>query len=170
MENKTDLDALDRAHAMYSTKRCELTWDERYLADNWPADIHNAYPAIAAELREARQEIAELRAELNERTMIAARAQESLRLAMAGVADRGAVWAAYGNADSARSWLDARDRRMKAKGAAKELRKMAQYLRNVSGDVKEDGHHEYDLWSGLASAANDCEARAAELEAAARKE
>jgi hypothetical protein len=126
MENKTDLDALDRAHAMYSTKRCELTWDERYLADNWPADIHNAYPAIAAELREARQEIAELRAELNERTMIAARAQESLRLAMAGVADRGAVWAAYGNADSARSWLDARDRRMKALGAAAEVRRLAE--------------------------------------------
>jgi len=48
---------------------------------------------------------------------------------------------------------------------AKVMREMARYLRGVSGDCKEEGHHQYDLWKGLASAADDCEAEADRLEA-----
>jgi len=51
-----------------------------------------------------------------------------------------------------------------AKCKADALRGMGKYLRSVSGDCKEEGHHQYDLWQGLLSAAEDCDAMAARLE------
>jgi DNA repair exonuclease SbcCD ATPase subunit len=244
MENKADLDALDRMREQF---------ERNVQPYDYTTALHNAYPALAAELREARKEvlrlqqtyaasaqdiakksrelyesgrrisnqrkhladlekrvrdlqteievrdssanlvldtlkaalpnrgfhsemeaaeaaakeIADLRAKLNERTMIAARAQESLRLAMAGVADRGAVWAAYGNADSARSWLDARDRRMKSLGAVEALRNVVVGPRNRHIEVYDSYcrgvHDEAQAWL------RSLEAYAAELEAAARE-
>ena len=70
----------------------------------------------------------------------------------------------YGAIAIAVTGPDALDRVRRAAAAA-ELRRMAGYLRRVAGDVKEEGHHQYDLHSGLLSAADDCESRADELEA-----
>lgn len=64
----------------------------------------------------ARLEAAER--ERDERTTMAARAQEALRYVMNGLPTNDAVWSAYGNADSARAWLAARDAQQRREGAA----------------------------------------------------
>ncbi|MFN8941559.1 MAG: hypothetical protein ACK5ZJ_17645 [Acidobacteriota bacterium] len=56
----------------------------------------------------------EAKAEAEERRTMAARAQEALRYVMNGLPTNDAVWAAYGNADSARAWLAERDANVQA--------------------------------------------------------
>ena len=70
------------------------------------------------------------RAEVEDRKAEAARAQEALRYVMNGLPANDAVWAAYGNADSARAWL-AQQRR---EAAADENDRWA----NGWWDMKED--------------------------------
>ena len=77
----------------------------------WHAAVHNAYPALRARLAEAERE-------REERRIQAGRAQEALRFLMNGLPANDAVWAAYGNADSARAWLAARDAQQRREGAA----------------------------------------------------
>jgi len=52
---------------------------------------------------------------------------------------------------------------------AAALRSMGNYLSHVSREVKEDDHHEYDLWPGLAAAAQHCHSEADRLEKAVVK-
>lgn len=78
------------------------------------AALHNAFPDLIAALEAAQ-------AERDERTTMAARAQEAMRYLLNGLPATDAIWAAYGNADSARAWLAARDARLKAEGAAEWL-------------------------------------------------
>jgi len=80
----------------------------------WHAALHNAFPDLIAALEAAE-------AERDERTTMAARAQEAMRYLLNGLPATDAIWAAYGNADSARAWLAARDARLKAEGAAEWL-------------------------------------------------
>jgi|688.fasta_scaffold03352_8 hypothetical protein len=54
------------------------------------------------------------KAEAEDRRTMAARAQEALRYVMNGLPTNDAVWAAYGNADSARAWLAERDAKHQA--------------------------------------------------------
>lgn len=76
--------------------------------------IVNAFPSLIAALEAAEEE-------RDERTTMAARAQEAMRYLLNGLPATDAIWAAYGNADSARAWLAARDARLKAEGAAEWL-------------------------------------------------
>lgn len=73
-------------------------------------------PSLAAQLAAAQ-------AEVKERTTMAARAQEAMRYLLNGLPATDAIWAAYGNADSARAWLAARDARIKALGAAEWIQR-----------------------------------------------
>lgn len=96
------------------------------------AALHNAYPAL-------RQRLADAERERNERVTMAARAQEAMRYMMNGLPANDAVWAAYGNADSARAWLAARDARMKREGAVEafnEMRRQAEEVGQQSGLAK----------------------------------
>jgi len=98
------------------------------------AAIHNIFPALLARLEAAE-------AERDERVTMAARAQEALRYVLNGLPATDAVWAAYGNADSARAWLTARDARMKREGAAEWLENAARdggyYERSSEGMLEE---------------------------------
>ena len=85
-------------------------------------------PALIAALEAAE-------AERDERTTMAARAQEAMRYLLNGLPATDAIWAAYGNADSARAWLAARDARMKALGAAEWL----EHQNEVNGYVDLSG-------------------------------
>ena len=71
-----------------------------------------------------------LEGERDERVTMAARAQEALRYVMNGLPTNDAVWAAYGNADSARAWLAARDAQQRREGAATHLELMAELSKN----------------------------------------
>lgn len=75
------------------------------------AATFNAFGPVLARLEAAERE-------RDERTTMAARAQEALRYVMNGLPTTDAVWAAYGNADSARAWLAARDAQQRHEGAA----------------------------------------------------
>ena len=106
-----------------------------WLTDaRWLAAIHNSFPAILEYVRE-------LERERDERITMAARAQEALRYLMNGLPADDAVWAAYGNADSARAWLSARDARLKREGAAEWLENAARdggyYERSSEGMLEE---------------------------------
>ena len=117
----------------WASKRCgtkdEIWSDRGQIADLWLspfgsvavdansdliAALHNAFPDLIAALEAAQ-------AERDERTTMAARAQEAMRYLLNGLPATDAIWAAYGNADSARAWLAARDARLKAEGAAEWL-------------------------------------------------
>lgn len=115
--------------------------------------LHNAFPALAdrleeleayresseaamrtmlesgdeaqGEVHQLRDRLEEAERERDERAVMAARAQEAMRYLLNGLPADDAVWAAYGNADSARAWLAARDARMKALGAAEALERLA---------------------------------------------
>ena len=96
--------------------------------------IVNAFPDLIAALEAAQ-------AERDERTTMAARAQEAMRYLLNGLPATDAIWAAYGNADSARAWLAARDARMKAEGAAEWLENAARegvYYERSSEGMLED--------------------------------
>ena len=78
--------------------------------------------ATADDLREfIATTVEEAEAERDERKTMAARAQEAMRYLLNGLPATDAIWAAYGNADSARAWLAARDARLKNEGAAEWL-------------------------------------------------
>lgn len=110
------------------------TEDEIPRNDLWIAASHNAFPALIKRLEAAE-------AERDERVTMAARAQEALRYVLNGLPATDAVWAAYGNADSARAWLTARDARMKREGAAEWLENAAReggyYERSSEGMLEE---------------------------------
>ena len=101
---------------------------------HWIAGITNSFLPILARLEAAERE-------LDERTTMAARAQEALRYVMNGLPTTDAVWAAYGNADSARAWLAARDSQQRREGAAKWLENAAReggyYERSSEGMLEE---------------------------------
>jgi hypothetical protein len=82
----------------------------RALAKEWEAKAMDAanHPVVQVLL----QERDAAKAEAEERRTMAARAQEALRHLMNGLPTNDAVWAAYGNADSARAWLAERDAKM----------------------------------------------------------
>ncbi|MEN6536374.1 MAG: hypothetical protein ABFD89_22145 [Bryobacteraceae bacterium] len=122
--SQTDLDALDRMVA--EAEAAPILWASR------AAFIWNAYPALAAELREARKQ--------NETLMDALFGSE-------GIAIDGELGPTKENFTV---WLDARDRRMKALGAA-------EWLKNLAGDADGDIRVTHE-W---------LRERAAELEAAA---
>lgn len=82
------------------------------------AVLHNSFGPLLARLEAAERE-------RDERMTMAARAQEALRYVMNGLPANDAVWAAYGNADSARAWLAARDAQQLRAGAAKALDEFA---------------------------------------------
>lgn len=89
-----------------------------------------------AEAREAggtglAEQLEAAKAEAKERTTMAARAQEAMRYLLNGLPATDAIWAAYGNADSARAWLASRDDRMKALGAA-------EWVADLAGDADGD--------------------------------
>ena len=65
--------------------------------------------ALKARIAELEGERDAAKAEAEERATMAARAQEALRYVLNGLPANDAVWAAYGNADSARAWLAERD-------------------------------------------------------------
>jgi hypothetical protein len=95
-----------------------LNWQEMAEAARVRPEYHRLcdahLPFLFAALDQAR-------AERDERTLVASRAQEALRYVLNGLPATDAVWAAYGNADSARAWLAARDNCMRALGAAEWL-------------------------------------------------
>ena len=98
------------------------------------AALHNAFPGLLARLEAAERE-------RDERMTMAARAQEALRYVMNGLPVNDAVWSAYGNADSARAWLAARDARNRREGAAEWLENAAReggyYERSSEGMLEE---------------------------------
>jgi len=138
---QVDLEALDRMVA--EAEAAPILWTSR------AAFLWNAYPAIAAELREARKRVRELEAEVQVRDDSA---NETLRILREALPNRGfhsemeaaeaaakeiaelrqGIESANGAAahylskiTEAQKGLDARDRRMKALGAAEELRRLA---------------------------------------------
>jgi hypothetical protein len=103
----------------------ELAWlharrfDDDMALSAWrEATIGDAFPAILEYVRG-------LKAERDERVTMAARAQEALRYVMNGLPATDAVWAAYGNADSTRAWLAARDAQQRREGAVMKLLDMS---------------------------------------------
>ena len=76
--------------------------------------LRRGWQACEARLATVEAERDAARAEAEARTTIAARAQEALRYLMNGLPTNDAVWAAYGNADSARAWLADRDSQYQA--------------------------------------------------------
>lgn len=72
--------------------------------------------AVAIENLIAERDAAKAEAEI--RTTMAARAQEALRYLMNGLPANDTVWAAYGNADSARAWLAERLAQQRREAAA----------------------------------------------------
>ena len=94
-------------------KPCFVVMNRKEVMD-WFAAIHNAFPDLLAYVRE-------LEAEREERVTMAARAQEALRYVMNGLPATDAVWAAYGNSDSARAWLAARDAQQRREGVIEYL-------------------------------------------------
>lgn len=90
-------------------------------------DVSEAlYKAYALGANSLADQLAAAQAEAKERTTMAARAQEAMRYLLNGLPATDAIWAAYGNADSARAWLSDRDARMKALGAAEYLEAAAE--------------------------------------------
>lgn len=92
-------------------------------------EIYAAFPALLARLEAAERD-------REERLTMAARAQEALRYVMNGLPTTDAVWAAYGNADSARAWLAARDAQQRREGAVEafnEMRRQAEEVGQQSG-------------------------------------
>lgn len=94
----------------------------RVVIAEYFAALSNAFPDLIAALEAAT-------AERDERTTIAARAQEAMRYLLNGLPATDSIWAAYGNADSARAWLAARDARMKNEGAAEATHRLARVAR-----------------------------------------
>jgi hypothetical protein len=225
MENKTDLDALDRLHAAATKGEwwaadnscyCEIRSEQGQIGDmcaschipdidgdnrelstanaKCAAALKNAYPALAAELREARKRVRELEAEIEVRDDSANLVFDTLKAALPNrgfhsemeaaeaaakeIAElRQGIESANGAAahylskiTEAQNGLDARDRRMKALGAAEELRRIVNALQAPP---------QYDLcaakWAIVLANGEDhkyltaelLEARAAELEAEA---
>ena len=178
---QVDLDALDRLHAAATKGDWTVEIEEygksgnvsipeinRLIHDtDWAdpedfeqdqanaeaiATLHNYYPALAAELREARREVTELRA-----------SNAKLAWAWNTVQDENASRAADGAkvlqaavvCMNSLAWLDARDRRMKALGAVEALRTLA----------KEQDEHAAPHRALITS--DQLNERAAELEAVA---
>jgi hypothetical protein len=149
---QVDLDALDRMHAEGEGKPIEWGSYVSYIWDD--------YPALAAELREARREVAELRASNAKLAWAwntvqdenASRAAEGAKVLQAAVACMNSL-----------AWLDARDRRMKAKGAAEWIRKELKIAYEANRPVVSYQR----VW--LRDVAAQLEQRAAELEAAAEE-
>lgn len=97
----------------------ELVADMEYPRDAEAViALHNAFDPLLARLEAAERE-------RDERTTMAARAQEALRYVMNGLPTNDAVWSAYGNADSARAWLAARDAQQRREGAIEALEDIA---------------------------------------------
>lgn len=120
----------DGKHVLFTGIQTPMTSGERQdqaranMAEY--AALHNAFGPILARLEAAERE-------RDERTTMAARAQEALRYVMNGLPTNDAVWAAYGNSDSARAWLAARDAKQRREGAVMKLLDMS------LGDLAWDG-------------------------------
>ena len=104
----------DKGYVRLETPVSEMVGYAKVQDVVFAAEIYNAFPSLIAALEAAT-------AELDQRTTMAARAQEAMRYLLNGLPATDAIWAAYGNADSARAWLAARDARLKAEGAAEWL-------------------------------------------------
>jgi hypothetical protein len=132
--SQTDLDTLDRMREQF---------ERNVQPYDYTTALHNAYPALAAELRGARKEIAELRQGIESANGAAAHYLSKITEAQNG--------------------LDARDQRMKALGAAEELDQLREHIREYIGpdDARDD------VCRICYSRAKDLRERAAELEAAA---
>jgi hypothetical protein len=117
-----ELKRLDALHA--ASQPGQWRWSENRQA--WEDMLVESYPALRERLRLAEEESERLKAASAERTTMAARAQEAMRYLLNGLPANDAIWAAYGNADSARAWLADRDAKMKALGAAEYLEAAAE--------------------------------------------
>ena len=145
---QVDLDALDRLHAEGEGKPIE--WGS-YVSYIW-----DAYPALAAELREARSEVFRLQQAYAASVQdIAKKSRELYESGLRISNQRKHLAELEKRVRDLQTEIDARDRRMKALGAAEELRQIVNLVKS------ED--HKY-LTAEL------LEARAAELEAAVEGE
>ena len=139
-------------------------YDERQ--DDWIAERESLqalnmqlvknHDAMQAERDAARGEAAD-------RTTMAARAQEALRHVMNGLPCDDSVWAAYGNADSARVWLAKRDEQHQAalltaqSGEARAVEALRRCHEGAARQLAEPRDHDNDQYA-LTAIATDCEA------------
>lgn len=132
----TDAELADvkRLHAAAVPVKRTMSWQYSDEEIVFYEATFNAFGPIIARLEAAERE-------RDERTTMAARAQEALRYVMNGLPATDTVWAAYGNADSARAWLAARDDQQRREGAAEWLENAAReggyYERSSEGMLEE---------------------------------
>jgi len=161
MEHKTDLDALDRMVA--EAEAAPILWASR------AAFLWNAYPALAAELREALEKAEHYEAEAGQLSARLYETQKQIAELEAELEDETeALNEATRQYIELKSSLAARDRRMKRLGAAEELRKMASGSRSRSIELCDafatGVRAEQQAWI------RELNERAAELEAAGEGE